>query len=384
MKRFVASILMALVACLALCQDRNHGRKAEFVWDAGFEYDLDNREFDRGGNTFTNSCTIHAARLSPSVGLQSRDGRKFTHTLLLGVDVMKEFGENPTGDDDDLLNTKLFREITFSYDLRFRTGRNMFEARAGVFPRNHLGGEYGDEFLSDSLRFYDNNIEGLVLQWHRPASYYEVGVDWQGKYGETRRERFLIFSYGRTRLTPWLAVGWTAQLYHLASSAECKGVVDNALGEEFARFSLPRTRLQKAEATIAHLNGYHRDRLNSKDPLISRGGLLTLTVMNWGFGMENRLYYGTSQMPYYDASDAMGEKYASDLYHASPFYRIHADGTAWNHGGLTDRLEVFYAKDISGILAVRAAALLHFGGDGFSYQGIRQKISLIVNLNNIK
>ncbi len=385
MKRLAVLILSVILAIPASAQFRDRNPRPEFIWDAGFEYDFDNREFDTGGNAFSHSMTINAARLSPSAGILLRDGKCLSHRLMLGVDIMKDFGDNPVGDGDGSLeNTDLFREITFSYSIRYADRRNIFEGRAGIFPRSLAKGEYGDEFISDSLRFYDNNIEGLLLQWRRPRSYYEVGFDWPGKIGHLRRERFMVFSYGNTDITSWLSAGWAANIYHFANTAEYRGVVDNILAEPFVRIHVPISWLQKADVTTAFVTGYQNDRIHSDDVMIPRGGMLTVSAMKWNIGIDNRFYYGTSLMPLYDDIDDGGNKYGSLLYYGSPFYRVHKSG-AWDRGGAADRLEIYYTKNISGILGVRLSAYLHFadGGDGFAFQGWRQRISLLFDLNGI-
>ena len=67
-------------------------QKATFTYGADFQYYFDNREYDGAGNKFETSGTVHAARLTPTVGVKVAGGR-FTHQLTLGIDVMKNMGE---------------------------------------------------------------------------------------------------------------------------------------------------------------------------------------------------------------------------------------------------------------------------------------------------
>ena len=71
-----------------------------------------------------------------------------------------------------------------------------FEAVAGIFPRTMQEGTYSELFYSDSLKFVDRLLEGLLLKWRSPRLYAELGCDWMGKLGYDRRERFQIFSAG--------------------------------------------------------------------------------------------------------------------------------------------------------------------------------------------
>ena len=45
-------------------------QKATFTYGADFQYYFDNREYDGAGNKFETSGTVHAARLTPTVGVK--------------------------------------------------------------------------------------------------------------------------------------------------------------------------------------------------------------------------------------------------------------------------------------------------------------------------
>ena len=97
---------------------RDQEAKVKFLYDVNFEYNFDNREFDPGDELFTESATLYGARLTPSIGLKVNQNRRTSHKIMMGIDVMKEFGKNPvsvTGSpeaDKGLENTRLFRELT--------------------------------------------------------------------------------------------------------------------------------------------------------------------------------------------------------------------------------------------------------------------------------
>ena len=67
--------------------------KVKFLYDAYFDYKLDNREFDEGNEQFTESMTLYGARLTPSLGLQVKQNSNVKHKLMIGIDLMKEFPE---------------------------------------------------------------------------------------------------------------------------------------------------------------------------------------------------------------------------------------------------------------------------------------------------
>ena len=154
-------------------QDRN-SKKAKFVYDVNFEMNFDNREFYE--SNFSSSMTIFGARLTPAVGLEIATDNNTSHRLMGGIDVMKDFGS-------EQVNKELFREISLYYRLNKKFNDTEMTLYAGIFPRRNMEGRYSQAFFSDSLKFYDNNLEGLLIKFNRPNAYFEVGCDWMGQYG---------------------------------------------------------------------------------------------------------------------------------------------------------------------------------------------------------
>ena len=188
MRRFIYTVVsLFLLAVAADAQKKD----VKFAYDVDFEMNFDNREFYR--SAFTNSMTIFGARLTPSVGLEhvGKDGSH--HRLMVGIDVMKDFGASPISEllaggktDETALrqnNLNLFREITLYYRLQKQLRNMEMTIYAGIFPRKNMEGRYSQAFFSDSLKFYDNNLEGLLLKFRRPKAYFELGCDWMGQYG---------------------------------------------------------------------------------------------------------------------------------------------------------------------------------------------------------
>ena len=121
--------------------------------------------------------TIFGARLAPAVGLESVQKDGTSHRLMIGADIMKDFGV-PSKSKIALLD-----EVTFYYSLNKKFDKTQMTIYAGIFPRKTMEGRYSEAFFSDSLKFYDNNLEGILLKFKRPNAYYEVGCDWMGQYG---------------------------------------------------------------------------------------------------------------------------------------------------------------------------------------------------------
>jgi len=356
-------ILTTSVLSLALhAKDRD----VKFACDAGFEMNFDNRELYR--SRFSRSMTVFAARLTPSVGLDYRQNSNTSHRLMLGVDVMKDFGAKGR----DVLG-----EVTLHYNLEKDFGETALSLYAGVFPRSRMLDLYSEAFISDSLRFYDNNIEGLLVQIRRPNAAFEIGCDWMGQYGPQSRERFMVFSAGEAKVAPVLSAGYAAYLYHFANSWEQKGVVDNILLNPWLRFDFGHLAgLQRLSLKLGYLQGMQHDRAYVAGFVFPRGGEFDLEVRNWNVGLSNELFYGVDMMPYYNCTDNAGIKYGPELYYGSPFYRVHDSDLGG--AGIYDRFQVFYEPSIGDRLKIRIAALFHFNGQ--RYSGCQQQVTLKFDL----
>lgn len=383
--QYVFVLIALLLPSYARCEET---AKLKFAYDVDFEMRFDNREYYR--SDFSPSMTIFGARLTPSVGLylpQSEYGME--HRLMVGIDVMKDFGVSPVsklllGGADisetspTLNNTALFREITLYYRLNRQKASTGLELYAGIFPRRASEGSYSDVFFSDSLKFYDNNLEGLLLKIRRPKAYWEVGCDWMGQYGQVRKEKFMVFSSGLSRINSFFNVGYSAYMYHFAGSDKARGVVDNILLNPYLSFDFASmTGFQEMSLRLGWLQGMQNDRKFVGHYVFPGGGELDLEIRKWNFGLHNRLFCGTDMMPYYNSLDAGGDKYGGRLYFGDPFYRMHDDGTTGV--GTYDWFEVFYEPQIGKYLKVRVAARFHF--HGARYSGCQQVVALRFNLH---
>lgn len=361
--------------------------RLSFLYDVNFEYLLDNREYDDSGGAYSSSMTINALRLSPGFGLGINASNGITHKLMMGIDIRKNMGENPTAEGSgDSWNWDMFQQISAWYQLGMKKGDTRLDAYFGIIPRRLLQGEYNRAFISDSLAFYRSNIEGPLLRITRPRAMYEIGIDWAGMIDEDRREQFHVFSYGKGLLAGnWLHAGWTFDLQHFANTTQYKGVVENIMAEPFLMADIgERLGLQQFSAKLSILAGMQQDRRLDSGWDVPLGGRLILSAMQWNIGLSNSLYVGTSLMPYYNDYDDGGYKYGSEFYWGDPFYRIHryADKTDWDEIGVYDRIEAFWQPGIADGLKLRISMVGHFVGDSewFGFAGWQQKISLIFDL----
>ena len=334
---------------------------AKFVYDVNFNYAFVNNEFDASDGLFVPSGTVAAARVSPYAGLEINRGVYGTHRLMAGIDVMKNFGENPTSfgaeNDPSLENKALFREITLWYQYARKFGKTGFMAAAGVFPRHLCGGKYTTAVFSDGVRFFDNNAEGLMLKWNRPRSNYEVILDWNGLYGTDRREQFNILSYGECYLTGRLYLGWQGMFHHYANSVNAGGVVDDHLLNPFVAYDFTGTvPVEVLTLSAGAYLGYQRDRRISNSLKTPFGGSIVADVRNWRVGLRNELYYGHDLMPFFNDTDNAGIMYGTNLYMRSGSWKVSTDGAP----GIYDNAELYWKPVISEFVYIKISAIAHF------------------------
>ena len=367
---FLYIILLAAAAVQASGQTRRE--TVRFEYDLDFEMNFDNREFYE--SNFSESMTIFGARLTPSFGIGVNQGKGLNHRLMAGIDIMKDFG-------DSLAPKDLLREVTLYYNMEKTFRRSEFTMYAGIFPRKTMEGRWGEAFFSDSLTFYDNNLEGLLLKLRRPKAYFELGADWMGMTGEYRRERFMIFSSGQGRVLPYTHLGYSAYVYHYAGSRKVRGVVDNMLLNPYLTVDLSRPLgMQDFNITAGWIQALQNDRKNIGTYTFLGGGELDIEVRNWDVGVRNRLYIGHDLMPLYNKLDAGGFKYGNEnLYLGDPFYRVNDRGE--HKVGSYDRLEIFYAPKVGNCVSISIKAVLHF--NEFMYSGFQQMVGVKFNIQEM-
>lgn len=354
---FLLAIAMTLTTLLKAGND-----KVQAAYGLDFDMNFDNREFYRSG--FSESMTIFGARLTPTIGLVVQDRSDVRHSLMAGIDAMKDFGS---------ADKELRKEPVLYYRLEKECGNMDLELYAGMFSRKNMEGTYSEAFFSDSLRFYDNNLEGLLLKFRFPKAYYELGCDWMGQFDATQRERFMIYSSGEGKISQLLSLGYSGYVYHYAGSGIVRGVVDNILINPYALLDLTsKTDFQNFTIRLGWLQGLQNDRKNIGQYTRPYGAEFDLELRKWNFGVRNTMFYGKDMMPYYNRTDAAGFKYGNDLYFGDPFYRVHDDSSE----GLCmyDRFEVFWNPFSDEHLDIKVRALFHFNGS--HYSGCRQVVTV--------
>ena len=384
---FFLLLFLSIMAC-GMSAARTDSTMVRLAYDVDFDLNFDNREFAR--NDFSPSMTIFGARVTPSVGVMVDQPKGLSHIVMLGVDVMKDFGASPVSTDiaggespetqPSLMHKNLFGEIVLYYQLHKNFGKTDFSIDAGIFPRKEMETYYSQAFFSDSLKFYDNNLEGVLLKLRRPKAYFELGCDWMGQIGTHRREKFMVFSGGEGKILPFMGIGYSAYMYHFANSGTVRGVVDNILINPYLKFDFSEmTGLQRFSLRAGWIQSMQNDRLNIGHYIMSGGAEAELDIRQWNIGFKNVFYYGGTVMSLYNLEDAGGIKYGNRLYFGDPFYLINDDNTMGI--GLYDRAEVYYEPYISDFMKIRVSAAFHFSH--VKYAGCQQMVRFIFDLQKL-
>lgn len=357
MKRTALLILSLLLSVVSSA--RTPGVKFEYGVDGDFRFD--NHEFAKSDDRIAPSMTLGAIVLTPSVGVSIAQSDKATHRVMAGIDLRRDFGAGEKAKD-------VFREVTLWYDADVKLPNGNFKGIAGIYPRRFVEGEYSEAFWSDSLKFQDRNMDGLLLKYRSSSFFAELGLDWMGMSGYDRKERFEIFTSGRWDAKEWLALGWAAVMYHYAGSDLAPGVVDNHKINPYLKFDAACwTGMQELSLKAGAMLTYQWDREREEKPRAPMGGEFVLTARKWNVALQNTAYAGQNLLPYYNGKDTGGFKYGNNLYRGLQFY-----------GGFFDRVEARWTPRITDWLNLDVAARFYFNGDG--YLGCQQIISLVLSL----
>ena len=336
---------------------------AQVQYGAYLDYYFDNREFDVSGEKYLQSATLHSVRFTPTVGIALHSGDSTSHRLMIAADLLRDMGSRKK-----LLDS--FDELTIFYDFRRNLrGDREFALLAGVFPRRQTEGDYGEMIWSDSLRFYDANLEGMLFKYRSPGFYCETGCDWMGKYSPDLRERFQIFSFGEWRFTRWARAGWSALFYHYATSGTAKNVIDNHILCPFATIDISRWTgfFDEFSFTVKGLAGYQRSRDIDAKPVMPLGGEYSMLLRKWRLNLGSCMYTGDDMMHYFDFPRPEGGHYGYDLYPGAPWYR-----------SFYYRNELSWSPRLSEFVMLRLSARFHFDESGFL--GSQQMVSLFVQM----
>lgn len=304
---------------------------------------FDNAEYS--GNDIGYARTVFAVRLAPTLGY--RFGREGRHAVVAGAELLKDFGSKRGLD-----NARLVAYYRYKDD--------KWGAYAGVFKRDDLIGRYSRAFFSDSTRVYNSTVQGVAGHYHSERMFAELSVDWDGLYSPDTREKFRIMASVGGSFAKWFDAGFTFSLQHYANKSTFRGnVVDNALLNAWigARFNA----FFDFDIHLGYLQGLHRDRRTEQGWVAPKGGELYVRISKWGAFIDNNLYVGENQMPFYKVLGNDGLAYADDLYTGDILY-----GT---NNKIYNRTGVGYERKFShDRVSVRAEFVMQYTGQRLMFQ----------------
>ncbi len=320
MKKVVALITLLVLLPLSLPAQK-------FLWSVDVDMTFDNREY--GKSKYNWPQTIFGGYINPLVGLGWRG-----NSIQVGVSALRNFGA-PTKDMD----------FNFLFFYNYHDSR--FNVSAGIVPRRQIIGG-SDAFFCDSIKFYDNTIDGLLLQYRHEKDYVEIFCDWDGHQTATARERFIVYSSGRYYPLKWLYAEYEFMMHHHAGTSEWGGVVDNVWIYPRVGFDLDRLLwFDKLRASAGWLQSFQNDRTYVGHYVKPHGVQIEARIEKYKIGVYNTLFIGDCMMPYYSS-------YASSLYTGSAFYRTEE--------GLYNRLEAYWHPFQNEKFDLKVSTVHHFDG----------------------
>lgn len=385
MKRQFAVLLVLCSSLAATAQgpfcSGTQSRKenaVEFDWNVDFQYMFNNYEFDRSDDSFDESYTINAAKLSPTAGLLVKQNEHILHRVMLGADIYHNMGEGLPVKDN-------LRELRAYYHLdSYFKNNGRFQAVAGVYPRSFMEGDWRGPFFDDSVLFTDYNLEGMAFKYRNSTIFAEIGLDWMGMLGDSsapmRRERFQVLSSGNWNFAGPFHFGWRGSFYHFACSPVCPNVVDNHMLNPFLEWT-PDCWFDSASLNLGAVMTYQRDRHNMESHVSPYGFLSQLKLSKCHFGIDNTFYYGNDLQPLFE-NGYEGIMYGRDLYFGEECFH-----TPQNQGFSCDQLAIHYSASIGKVADVVVAAIFHFGdqlADIPAFRGCQQVVYLHVNLEGLR
>ena len=354
MKRLVIILLLLASGVSAIAQTR-------FFTGSGLGYVFDNHEFDPSHGAYIPSETIHFVRVSHVFGWEFPQSDNLSHRLVFGVDMVKQMGTEIEALKDILADVPIY------YNANLDDGEKLFTAAAGSFPRRFVKGVYSEALMSEETIETDFNLDGMYLSYEKGLFFTELALDWMGKYGNTRKERFQILSYGSVGLAPALSLGWAGSFYHYAGSVAAPGVVDNHHLQLFGKFDFAADSADsELSLKLSAIGSYQRDRKRD-DLRLPFGGEAEANVRWKSLGMKNVTAYTKDMVPFYRDVDSAGNLYGDMLYRGSKFYK-----------GFYDLTELYWMPRITNKLDLKVSFRFHFGSEGFL--GSEQRVALVFDI----
>lgn len=355
MKRLI-TYLFVMAAVILSVQHVAAQEDVKLLLGADFDTYFDNREYT--GSEIGKSGTLFSSRFTPTLGVEWDKHNR----LVFAVDMWSNFG------DDTKFIAKARPQVYYEFQ------SDKVTAAAGIFSRDKLMGDYTELILSDSVRFYENRVQGLMGQYRGNRGFVELSVDWYGMYSEASREKFRILSAGRYYFDNYYRRfygGYAMQIGHYAGSESIQNcVVDNliVMPHVGARFNA----YFDFDVSLHYVQTMQRDRANEDKMRTPKGVMLKAKMEKWGLYLDEQLYVGDNQQPYYSTfrSEQFPFGYGGDLYAGERFF-----GT---DDGVYSNTKIGYSKSFfSNTVSVNAYFALQYDG---KMLGNKQVVQLSVRL----
>ncbi len=355
MNRFIHHIFVLLVA-IAWGGTLHAQEDMKILVGADFDTYFDNREYS--GSEIGESGTLFSSRLTPKVGVEWNEKNR----LVFGMDMWSHFGDD----------TRVFAKARPQIYYRFDSGK--VRAYAGIFSREEMIGDYSEAFISDSVGFYENRVQGFMGQYRGDRGFVELSLDWCGMYSQASREKFRVLSGGRYYFDNYhrrFYGGYALQVFHYAGSETIENcVVDNIIVNPYvgARFNA----YFDFDVRLHYIQTLQRDRANEESFSSPGGGMLQIRMEKWGVYIDEQLYVGDNMQPYYSSfrSEAFPYGYGGDLYANERFF-----GT---DDGVYNNTKIGYNRSFfDDTLRVNAFVAMQYDGQMW---GTKQVVQLSVRL----
>lgn len=307
-KLFRNTIIIGLLIIEAVFLSVNAQTKVSFAYDTDFLLYFDNREYYR--TPWQTSQTIFGVRLAPEVGVQIADSTESVHKLMAGVSYNQPFGAS--WGETAVKPTVYYRIETKGFDLNF-----------GFVPYRYLKETLPEYLLSDSISYYNANIQGALFQYESDKGYVSLLADWRGMYSYSTREAFRIIASGQYKYN-YLQVGGYAMLNHLANSHQTNCVYDDIMVNPYVGVDLGKvTPLDSFNIRLGYIGGFQRERATETSYFTH--AVNAEVYLRWRFlGFKQSLYYGDSLYPLYNKQKTtlnLGDPwYRSKLYSRSDIF----------------------------------------------------------------
>ena len=355
MNRFIHHIFV-LLAAIAWGGTLHAQEDMKILVGADFDTYFDNREYS--GSEIGESGTLFSSRLTPKVGVEWNEKNR----LVFGMDMWSHFGDD----------TRVFAKARPQIYYRFDSGK--VRTYAGIFSREEMIGDYSEAFISDSVRFYENRVQGFMGQYRGDRGFVELSLDWCGMYSQASREKFRVLSGGRYYFDNYhrrFYGGYALQVFHYAGSETIENcVVDNIIVNPYvgARFNA----YFDFDVRLHYIQTLQRDRANEESFSSPGGGMLQIRMEKWGVYIDEQLYVGDNMQPYYSSfrSEAFPYGYGGDLYANERFF-----GT---DDGVYNNTKIGYNRSFfDDTLRVNAFVAMQYDGQMW---GTKQVVQLSVRL----